>query len=876
MSRNKVQYGNSSDFSEGLMAEIQKLISPPDEPPRTTVKRTHPYYRRAGRQNHDSCDACNEPGNLLICCDQCPSSFHLQCHDPPLSEGEIPAGLWLCHNCRMKKKLEEEQKEILPKMPAVASNSGILSKQTSKTDSSTNASPSESPAPDIQNTNSQSMSRKSSESMKIEETVETEEIAMEKELSETDEPIELAKALTPFEELIQAASLLNPRQFELPREMNQTFPFPGSERIEPMRNGRRVKSKRVFDVDSAGLVPLPAKLCFMCRKSCKKAPLIACDYCTSLFHQDCLDPPLTALPAGLWMCPNHPEHFIDWNLVKSSSATERVKIWNEYQAPIDHEVVKLQFFRKVHTKNPPFRIKSKPKLRDEVEVPEIIRYQYENPPSLLPSLRDVLRCDNIMKRGTDPVDFRKRIAQARDEADEQLGAIDVARKKLKNIFSDQEDIHGLMEEDEVESTDDNTTVVEETVIASPVKTDIEVDEIKIKEEIPVENGIIPQVTTEVIENTNIFQDTNETDIKMEVDDVPKEVEQGDGEVRSQDSVQSLLCEEKMEPELTQRLQGKTYALNALELAAIDKELLNLDVDVIRLLAHQRLQQIVNENPDLIQQFQNKETASKTITELARRDYSIPMPKPVLENGHHSVDEDVKHDTTFVKIREVPFNIRNEDEKAQTLAVSLQNPINRSQIRSRAVMTFANDYLSGHVWFTVSPSLDKSTYMRYRSFKIGYGAANELDLSRYGSCAFVSAKHAVIFYDEITKQFELLNYSDFGTEVNGQLFSCDFTEHYQACESQIAQVKEKRVAIQLKIKNMIDAKRKIRETMDATKRNCEVVMAAQEPTQCGCSGRSPMIAGWEGTALLQHGFLIKFGCMSFVFSVAEYDSGNDSG
>ena len=292
----------------------------------------------------------------------------------------------------MKKKLEEEQKEILSKMPVVASTSGILSKQTSKTDSSTNVSRSVSPTPDLQNTISQNVSRKSSVSsliepaaaaptttivsierpstssivitpnnvtkviiedeasqsnktsdaseyrensessdmsekqkattstaeepiqepipVAIEATVVIEEGEMEEELSDTDEPVEISKVWTPFEELIQAASLLNPRQFELPRELNRTFPFPGSERIEPMRNGRRVKSKRVFDVDSAGLVPLPAKLCFMCRRSCKKAPLIACDYCTSLFHQDCLDPPLTALPAGLWMCPNHPEHFI--------------------------------------------------------------------------------------------------------------------------------------------------------------------------------------------------------------------------------------------------------------------------------------------------------------------------------------------------------------------------------------------------------------------------------------------------------------------------------------------------------------------------------------------------------------------------------------
>lgn len=31
---------------------------------------------------------------------------------------------------------------------------------------------------------------------------------------------------------------------------------------------------------------------------------------------------------------------------------------------------------------------------------------------------------------------------------------------------------------------------------------------------------------------------------------------------------------------------------------------------------------------------------------------------------------------------------------------------------------------------------------------------------------------------MTKSFELLNYSEFGTEVNGQLYSCDFTEYPQ--------------------------------------------------------------------------------------------------
>ena len=46
------------------------------------------------------------------------------------------------------------------------------------------------------------------------------------------------------------------------------------------------------------------------------------------------------------------------------------------------------------------------------------------------------------------------------------------------------------------------------------------------------------------------------------------------------------------------------------------------------------------------------------------------------------------------------------------------------------------------------------------------------------------------------------------------------------------------------------------------------MAAEESAICNCKGRHPMIAAWEGTALLQHGFLLKFGCLSFVFSIVD--------
>src|SRR4029434_7432209 len=51
-------------------------------------------------------------------------------------------------------------------------------------------------------------------------------------------------------------------------------------------------------------------VCVCVYRSCRLAPLVQCDYCPLLFHMDCLDPPLTAMPTGRWMCPNHVEHLV--------------------------------------------------------------------------------------------------------------------------------------------------------------------------------------------------------------------------------------------------------------------------------------------------------------------------------------------------------------------------------------------------------------------------------------------------------------------------------------------------------------------------------------------------------------------------------------
>lgn len=454
--------------------------------------------------------------------------------------------------------------------------------------------------------------------------------------------------------------------------------------------------------------------------------------------------------------------------MSSISATERMKIWDQYGTdPIDHEVVKLQFFRKVHTKNPPFRTKLKPKPRDEVEVPDIIRYHYENPPSLLPSLRDVMRVDNLRKRGTVPLDFQKAdIAQI----DDSLEVLDSARKRLKTIFADQDDVHGLLVEPEKDKEEEEASEKLNRSRDSAKKS----------------------------KRTRSVMEPSTEEIKIEVDE-PVEA-----------SVESLV--EKPVVEVKEELPVEDLkVLLPSELQAINEQLCNLDADTIKLLAFQRLQQIVNENPNFIQKFQDKSAASQTVTEIAKWDvHRFPIPQP----NNVKDENDSKPNMSIVRMRERPFHLKSDGEKSHSVALSLERPINRSKVKSRAVLTFANDYLSGRVWFSIAPSLNLSVCMRYRSFTIGFGAENDLDLSRFGCCAFVSSKHATIFYDDVTRQFELLNYSEFGSEVNGQLFSCDFTEHPKdVCETPSSPLKDKRIAIQSKIKNMLDAKKKIREGIE---------------------------------------------------------------
>ena len=48
-------------------------------------------------ENRNHCNICKERGELL-CCDNCPRSFHLNCLK--LNKNDIPSHIWFCATCK--------------------------------------------------------------------------------------------------------------------------------------------------------------------------------------------------------------------------------------------------------------------------------------------------------------------------------------------------------------------------------------------------------------------------------------------------------------------------------------------------------------------------------------------------------------------------------------------------------------------------------------------------------------------------------------------------------------------------------------------------------------------------------------------------------
>ncbi|KAM9320324.1 LOW QUALITY PROTEIN: PHD finger protein 12 [Gastrophryne carolinensis] len=212
-----------------------------------------------------------------------------------------------------------------------------------------------------------------------------------------------------------------------------------------------------------------------------------------------------------------------------------------------------------------------------------------------------------------------------------------------------------------------------------------------------------------------------------------------------------------------------------------------------------------------------------------------------------------------KIQEI-FSSKDHQSSASRLQptppLTQQPEIRKKNVQARAV------------FYPLMMGVGSPVNMCYRTLYIGTGADMDVCLTNYGHCNYVSGKHACIFYDENTKHYELLNYSEHGTTVDNVLYSCDFSEKILPTPPS---------SIVAKVQNVIK-RRKASPIPEPEHVKEEAAMSSRAQSShaqpCNCKASSSSLiggsgAGWEGTALLHHGSYIKLGCIQFLFSITEF-------
>lgn len=290
--------------------------------------------------------------------------------EPPLNEEDVPPGEWLCPRCRALHDI----RGIIDRKKKSNNQGYKRSKQTTN----------------LEKTSSLKIAttKISVKDVKVESNVgiEAEVEPSSSSFDDSQHKIRLLNSLTakknPFAPLVRISLLLNPREFELPEDYIPNIQFPGTSKPKPNVNmasrEARLTSysvKRAQELDRNNL-PLILRTCYFCRRGCRKAPLIHCDYCPLVYHADCIDPPLTILPNTRWMCPNHVEPIAEEKLLSSSSFCERVKLWNHFSKPIDHESIKISFLDKVHHSSSP-KLETSEFVKFGCQVPKRVKREYE-------------------------------------------------------------------------------------------------------------------------------------------------------------------------------------------------------------------------------------------------------------------------------------------------------------------------------------------------------------------------------------------------------------------------------------------------------------------------------------------------------------------
>lgn len=877
------------DTTGGLMEQIQTLLAPPkSEDGEKRSRKLERSSRRAGRAtNHDTCDSCREGGDLL-CCDHCPAAFHLQCCNPPLSREMLPPGDWMCHRCTVRKKKREQKKEQINGLiqakqtpsPAAELDLGTLRLDPTVAGTGLRAAvaqvrllerrPSSRPATPTSNSSSTDTPTPSEHNDVEEDLLDVEDEAQGSEPESGPSTLK-----RPFDLLIAAAMQRNPTQFQLPNDLTCTTALPGTSkrRRKEEMTGKNVKRPQ-HELDHYGLVPLPVKVCYTCNRSCRLAPLIQCDYCPLLFHMDCLDPPLTAMPTGRWMCPNHIEHLVlnQRNLTLSN----RCQLFDRFQDRVSQHAVKVDFLQRIHRQHPPTRRAPHSHAKRTVKVPDAIKSQYKKPPAMM--MPAGIRDAELICSGTSGTSLSKHLSS--DEEQQQW---------LRDMISLQCSIMRHLSAKQTSSSPSDSSQTENANTKDPGSASLRSfhsTDTKVSTKTPESPSLISEgrracssCTEKPCQNCG----TSNGPVERPVHTNGKLVQACS--TVPEDS--STACSHTPSiPTLPNHAGPAHIKTENLKPCAATESLSSTSVKSEPSPSHaQRASQRLPSSlmpdssvscqvslvPSSDGKFSKDSTAQGNGSDLLNTgDLSSCIRNMMKGNGDIELN---MLDERFIKILAWQRIQQLFEAKEPPVQGNAKLPTLPSVTQQSRHPKGQNKDVRARATFYPLSGKGAAVSMCYRSLYIGTGADMDVCLTNYGDCNYVSGKHACIFYDENTKQYELLNYSEHGTTVDNVLYSCDFSEKTGPSLSG---------GLVSKVQNIIRRCKKRKQDEEKEKEevcgNTSGVMSSQADDShlhlCGCKASGSSLiggsgAGWEGTALLHHGSHVKLGCLQFVFSITEF-------
>ncbi|NWI08510.1 PHF12 protein, partial [Crypturellus soui] len=740
--------------------------------------------------------------------------------NPPLSEEMLPPGEWMCHRCTVRRKKREQKKEL-------GQVNGLVDKSGKRTTSpTTDADLLDRSSSSIRaNAHARILERRASRpgtptSNASTETPNSEQNDVDEDIIDVDDDSAIAEMdcgqpqlKRPFELLIAAAMERNPTQFQLPNELTCTTALPGTSkrRRKEETTGKNVK-KAQHELDHNGLVPLPVKVCFTCNRSCRVAPLIQCDYCPLLFHMDCLEPPLTAMPLGRWMCPNHIEHVVLNQ--KNLTLSNRCRVFDRFQDTISQHVVKVDFLNRIHKKHPPNRRVLQSVKRKGLKVPDAIKSQYRLPPPLLApaAIRDgELICNGIPEEPLQKHLLNTEHLASQSEQQEWLCSVVALQCSiLKHLSAKQ--MTSLWDSEQTEKADIKPVIVADGSLTTPYQAADKAPTPSLYSMSSCTSGITTQNSlTQLTDPQRLIGSANTIPVLSHRQTWPRPltppatcglVNHTIGTVvKTENAAGPVSCAQRgsvpvtnlptsissscASLETTSTLQRKNVQTQIGPPLTADLRPMGSPLTATRALTPPQATGDGISALGSTNRFCSPAPPSDGKVSPSTLSIGSALPSSLTSNSAAVLDP-----TSSLKAfmdGEIEINMLDEQlikflalqrihqlfpSKAQSIASSVtshqQSPMGnhieaqRKEVQARAV-------------FYPLMGLGGAVNMCYRTLYIGTGADMDVCLTSYGHCNYVSGKHACIFYDENTKHYELLNYSEHGTTVDNVLYSCDFSE-----------------------------------------------------------------------------------------------------